>query len=135
MDIYKLYIEAFFSYQQHFDKLKSIQFFFDIFPFDTYFYKQASNNENFLVFLNRFFNLYYPKNTSIKHKEGDLMDVYITDERNKLIFPGWTQLKIKRIDEEKKLYIFEDYKDNKKEYFIPIDNYKVQERNTFIKEE
>ena len=135
MDIFKLYIEAFFMNKQPLAKLKPIQFFFDIFPCDSYFYTQASNKENFLVFLNRFFNLYYPKKTSINHKEGDFMDVYITDERNKMILPGWTQLKIKRVDEEKKLYIFDDYKDNKKEYFIPIDNYKVQERNTFIKEE
>ena len=42
------------------------------------------------------------------------MDVYITEEMNKIILSGWLQLKIKRIDMEKNLYIFEDYKDKTK---------------------
>ena len=54
---------------------------------------------------------------------------------NKIILSGWLQLKIKRIDIEKNLYIFEDYKDKTKEIIVAIDSFRVQEKNTFVKEE
>ena len=137
MDIFKLYIEEFFNLKCKPENLSKIRFIYDIFTYESNFYSKASNTDNFLIFLNRFFNIYYPKDLTIKHKEGDYMDVLISEERDKLTLPGWIQLKIKRIDEEKKLYIFNDYKDkeNKKEIMIAFDNFKVQERNTYVKEE
>ena len=136
MDIFKLYIEEFFSLRCKPENIPKIQFLYEIFNYDSNFYSKASNIDNFLVFLNRFFNLYYPKNI-IEHKEGDYMDILINEERDKVTLPGWVQLKIKRVDKEKNLYIFEDYKDIKKEkeIMIAMDNFKVQERNTYIKEE
>ena len=137
MDIFKLYIEEFFTLKCKPENLSKIKFIYDIFTYESNFYSKASNTDNFLIFLNRFFNLYYPKDISIIHKEGDYMDVLISEERDKLTLNGWIQLKIKRIDEEKKLYIFNDYKDkeNKKEIMIAFDNFKSQERNTYVKEE
>ena len=135
MDIFKLYIDEFFNLKCKPENLSKIKFLFEIFNYDSNFYFKASNIDNFLVFLNRFFNLYYPKDISIKHEEGDYMDVLINEEMNKLTIPGWVQLKIKKIDKEKNLYVFEDYKDNKKEIMIAFDNFKVQERNKYIKEE
>ena len=137
MDIFKLYIEELFSLKCKPENLSKIKFIYEIFNYDSNFYSKASNIDNFLVFLSRFFNLYYPKDSKIVHKEGDYMDVLIQEEKDKLTIPGWVQLKIKRIDKDKNLYIFEDYKDPKKEkeIMIAIDNFKVQERNTYIKEE
>ena len=136
LDIFKLYVEAFFNPKNKIENINQIKFIFDIFIYDTVFYSQSSNiGSNFKVFLTKFFNLYYPKDTSIKHKEGDIMDVYINEERNKSFFQGWIQLKIKKIDEEKKLYFFPDYKDPSKEINIPMDSFLAQERNTFVKEE
>ena len=63
------------------------------------------------------------------------MDVLVADEVFKISLLGWIQMPIKRIDNEKKLYIFDDYKDNNKEIMISIDSFKVQEKNTFVKEE
>ena len=136
LDIFKLYVEAFFNPKNKIENINQIKFIFDIFIYDTVFYSQSSNiGSNFKVFLTKFFNLYYPKDTSIKHKEGDIMDVYINEERNKSFFQGWIQLKIKKIDEEKKLYFFPDYKDPSKEINIPMDSFLAQEKNTFVKEE
>ena len=137
LDIFKLYIEEFFNMKCKPENLVKIKLINDIFTYDSNFYSRASNIDNFLVFLNRFFNLYYPKDLSIKHQEGDYMDILISEERNKITLNCWIQQKIKRIDEEKKLYIFNDYKDpeNKKEILISFDNFKVQERNTYVKED
>ena len=139
MDIFKLYIDEFFNLKCKPESLLKIKFIYDIFNYDSNFFSKASNNTNFLLFLNRFFNIYYPKKSSndIKHIVGDYMDVFISEEREKINLSGWIQLKIKRIDEDKKLYIFEDYKDpeNQKEIIIAIDNFTVQEKNTFVKEE
>jgi hypothetical protein len=132
MDIFKLYIEEFFNMRCKPENLIKQKFLYDIFTYDSNFYSKASNTDNFLVFINRFFNVYYPKDNTIKHNEGDIMDVLVNEERNKLTLQGWIQLKIKRIDKEKNLYIFNDYKDNNKEIMIGFDNYKAQEKNTFV---
>ena len=135
MNIFKLYIEEFFNCKINSENVNKVLFILNIFEYDSNFFRLASNNINFFEFLNRFFNLYYPKNNMLKHKEGDYMDVYIIDERNNIALPGWTRLKIKRIDEDKNLYIFEHFKDKTKEISISKDSFEVQERNTFIKDE
>ena len=135
LDIFKLYIDEFFTMKCKPEDIGKIGFLYEIFNYDTNFYRAASNIENFLVFLNRFFNIYYPKNATIKHEVGDAMDVLVADEVFKISLLGWIQMPIKRIDNEKKLYIFDDYKDNNKEIMISIDSFKVQEKNTFVKEE
>ena len=135
LDIYKLYIDEFFDMKAKPEELIKTKFFFHIFNFESNFYRNASNIENFIVFLNRFFNIYYPKNMNIEHEVGDIMDVFISDENFKVNLFGWAQMPIKRIDKEKNLYIFEDYKDSNKEVMIAIDSFKVQEKNTFVKEE
>ena len=86
MDIFKLYIDEFFNLKCKPENLSKIKFLFEIFNYDSNFYFKASNIDNFLVFLNRFFNLYYPKDTSTKHEEGDYMDVLINEDMNKLYF-------------------------------------------------
>ena len=135
MDIFKLYIESFFNNKNKIENLNQIYFLFDIFNYDSNFFEQATTIDNFKVFLIRFFHLYYPRDTSIKHKVGDIMDVYVSEERNKLFLPEWIQLKLVKIDEEKKLYFFEDYKDKSSSITFPMDNFLVQERNTFVTEE
>ncbi len=135
MDIFKLYIDEFFNMKCKPEDLIKIKFLSTIFNYESNFFRNASNIENFLVFLNRFFNIYYPKNITKTHEVGDVMDILINDERFYMNLPGWIQMPIKRIDQEKKLYIFEDYKDNNKELMISMDNFKVQEKNTYAKEE
>ena len=135
LDIYKLYIDAFFSIKGKPEDLAKTEFLNHIFNHDSNFYRNATNIENFLVFLNRFFNIYYPKKTNLIHEVGDIMDVLVSDEIFQISLLGWVQMPIKRIDKEKNLYIFEDYKDSNKEIMIAIDNFKVQEKNTFVKEE
>ena len=135
LDIFKLYIESFLDPKTKLDKNKSIQFFFDIFYFNSNYFYQTPTTDNFIIFLKQFFNHYYPKDTSIKHKVGDIMDVFISEDRNKLSLKGWIQLKIKEIEEEKKYYVFEDHEDKTKNNYIIIDNFLVQERNTFVTEE
>ena len=89
LDIFKLYIESFFDPKTKLDKFNQLQFFFDIFVFDSNYFKQTPKSESFIVFLKLFFDHYYPKDTSIKHKVGDRMDVFISEERNKLYRKGW----------------------------------------------
>ena len=135
MDIFKLYIESFLEQKWNSENLNQLKFFFEIFTYDSNFFIKASTVDNFLNFLNGFFNLYYPKNTSIKHQVGDIMDVYITEERQQLLLPTWVQLEIKRIDEEKKMYFFDDCIKKNKEIAMNFDSFSVQEKNTFVKEE
>jgi len=134
MDIFKLYIEVFLDPKTKIENINKIQFFFDIFYFDSNFFSKASTiGTNFTVFLIKFFDRYYPRKTSIKHKEGDIMDIYETEPRNGLYLPGWIQLKLKKVDEEKNMYFFQS--EENKDFRIPIDNFIAQERNTFVTEE
>ena len=132
LDIYKLYIDDYFSLKYPEVKTEVLH---HIFNYESNFYRNASNIENILVFLNRFFNIYYPKNNTIIHEVGDIMDIFISDEAFQVNLFGWIQMPIKRIEKDKNLYIFEDYKDNNKEIMIAIDNFKVQEKNTFVQED
>ena len=132
LNIFKLYIEEFFSMKNKPEDLLKLKFSEEIFKYDSEFYTESSNIENFLVFLNRFFNLYYPKNTSITHKEGDKMDVLISDNSCSDLY-GWLQIPIKRI--ENSLLIFEDPMKDDKEIKISLDSFKVQEKNTFTSDE
>ena len=133
-DIFKLYIDGFFSLKCNLESIEKNLIFKNIFNYELYIYKYNSN-ENFLVFLNRFFNIYYPKDNSKTHEVGDIMDILINEEKLNVSIYGWIQMPIKRIDKEKNLYIFEDYKDSNKEIMISTDNFKVQEKNTYVKEE
>ena len=134
LDILKLFIDEFFKMKCKPEDIIKCRFIFDIFKYDSNFYR-LSSTDNFLIFLNRFFNIYYPKDNNIKHEVGDVMDVLINDELYQISVIGWIQLPIKRIDPEKNLYIFEDYKDCNKEVMISMDSFKVQNKNTFVKEE
>ena len=135
MDIFKLYIDTFLNLKWNSENLNQMQFFFEIFNYDSNFFMKASTTDNFLNFLNGFFNQYYPKDTSIKHQVGDYMDVYITEERKQVLLPTWVQLKIKKIDEEKKIYYFDDCLKKNKEIIMNMEHFSVQEKNTFVKEE
>ena len=135
MDIFKLYIDSFMNLKWNSENLNQMNFLFEIFNYDSNFFNKASTADNFLNFLNGFFNQYYPKDTSIKHQVGDYMDVYITEERKQVLLPTWVQLKIKKIDEEKKIYYFDDCLKKNKEIIMNMDNFSVQEKNTFVKEE
>jgi hypothetical protein len=134
LDIFKLYLDEFFKMKCKPEDIIKYKFIIEMFKYDSNFYR-LSSIDNFLIFLNRFFNIYYPKDNNIKHEVGDVMDVLINDELYQISVVGWVQLPIKRIDPEKHLYIFEDYKDSNKEVMISMDSFKVQNKNTFVKEE
>ena len=134
LEISKIYIDEFFKMKCKPEDIIKSKFLFEIFKPDSNFYK-LSGIDNFLIFLNRFFNIYYPKDNNIKHEVGDVMDVLINDELHQVSVVGWIQLPIKRIDTDKNLYIFEDYKDNNKEVMISMDSFKVQNKNTFVQED
>ena len=134
--IFKLYFDDFFDMKLKPEDMKKANFLLNIYyNYETTFYRNSTYIDNFLIFLNRFFNIYYPKNNAIMHEVGDVMDILISDEKFKLTLFGWIQMPIKRIDKEKNVYVFEDYKDNSKEIMIGFDSFKVQEKNTFVKEE
>ena len=135
MDIFKLYLDAVFELNYKPEVLVKAKLLYEIFDVHHPFYRNASKIDNFLVFLKIFFNLYYPKDTTKVHEVGDIMDILITEDFNKLSLYGWIQMPIKRIDKENNLYIFEDYKNKEKEIMIAFDSFKVQEKNRFVKEE
>ena len=135
MDIFKLYLDAVFELNYKPEVLVKAKLLYEIFDAHHPFYRNASKIDNFLVFLKIFFNLYYPKDTTKVHEVGDIMDILITEDFNKLSLYGWIQMPIKRIDKENNLYIFEDYKNKEKEIMIAFDSFKVQEKNRFVKEE
>ena len=59
LDIYKLYVDAFFEMQCKPEDLYKTNFVSQIYNLESNFFKSASNNENFLVFLNYLNNLIY----------------------------------------------------------------------------
>ena len=133
INIFKIYIDEFFNLkyfpEDEIDNFKKI--ITSIFIIESKVYTSIG----FKDFLNNFFKKYYPKNTNIKHKEGDIMDVLIADEDSFKTIIGWTQLPIKQVDEEKKIYIFENPFIKERKLEAKFDSYQVQERNTFITEE
>ena len=105
-----------------------------IFKYDSFLYKSTADTEDFSCFIKKYFDKYFPKNKNIKLEVGDIVDVFIS-EKDLLsdIFYGWTQLPIKRI--ENNYLIFDDYDDENKELKFLMDSYEIQEKNTFVSEE
>ena len=136
LKIYKLYLDAFLNAKNLTDE--EINNFFELiklfFKIDSKLYDLTSIND-FNYFLQKYFNKYYPKDNTIKHKVGDIMDILITDQVGSKYLVGWTQMPIKQIDEFNQLYIFENPLSGNDYLRIHFDSYKVQEKNTFTKEE
>ena len=134
--IFKLFIDAFID-MKNFPDNEIINFreiIKDIFIIASKIY-DSLGIKDFADFLEKYFNKYYPKDNNIKHQVGDVVDVLINDTVFDKKILGWTQLPIKEIDEEKKLYIFDN--PSKKDDFFKVNYnmYQIQEKNTFIKEE
>ena len=63
-----------------------------------------------------------------------MFDVFISEkDLSGDLFYGWTQLPIKRI--ENNYVIFNDYDDENKELKFLMDSYEIQAKNTFVTEE
>ena len=135
-DIFKLYIDSFLSTKIKPENLQKITILEQIFKYDCFLYKTTADTEDFKCFIKKYFDKYFPRKKNIKFERGEVMDVFISDKD--LIghdLYGWTQLPIKRI--ENNYVIFDDYDDDKgvKELKFLMDSYEVQPRNTFISEE
>ena len=133
-DIFKLYIDSFLSFKVKPENLQKLTFLDQIFKYDSFLYKSTADTEDFSCFIKKYFDKYFPKNKNIKLEKGDIVDVFIS-EKDLLsdIFYGWTQLPIKRI--ENNYLIFNDYDDENKELKFLIDSYEIQEKNTFVSDE
>ena len=133
-DIFKLYIDAFFTFKVKPENLQKLTLLEQIFKYDSFLYKNIADTEDLNCFIKKYFDKYYPKKKKLKIEKGEILDVFI--EEKDLVgdtFYGWTQLPIKRI--EKNYVIFNDYDDENKELQILIDSYKIQERYRFISKE
>ena len=134
--IYELYVDEFFTTKNYpedeIDNLKGI--IFTIFNIESIYYSQTSTLF-FPTFLKEYINKYYPRDTTIIHKVGDVMELCMSDSISDKIIFGWYQMEIKQVDTEKKLYTFIDpfFKDRKIE--LSFEDYRIKEKNTFVKEE
>ena len=136
LNIYKIYIDEFFSVKNYpdneIDNLKGIlNLIFDI---NTKLYTD-SDLQTFFFFLKNYFNKYYPKDNNIIYKVGDVVDIIASDKVLDKLMIGWTQMTIKEVDYEKKIYKFEDPETKELSIQAKFDEYQVQEKNTFITEE
>ena len=133
-EIFKLYIDAFFSFKVKPENLQKLSLLDQIFKYDSFLYKNIADTEDFNCFIKKYFDKYYPKKKKIKIEVGEIVDLFIEEKdlNNDLLY-GWTQLPIKRIDNN--YVIFNDYDNENKELRILIDSFKIQEKNTFITEE
>ena len=136
LNIYKIYIDEMFSIKYYpedeLDKIREIIII--IFELNTKVYIE-SDLHNFSILLEHYFNKFYPKDKNIKHKVGDVMDVVVSDDINFKKLMGWTQMPIMEIDEEKKIYRFQDTKTKLNTIEVNFDSYLTQEKNTFVTEE
>ena len=133
-EIFKLYIDAFFTFKVKPENLQKLTLLDQIFKYDSFLYKNIADTEDFNCFIKKYFDKYYPKKKKIKIEVGEIVDLFIEEkDHNNDIFYGWTQLPIKRI--ENNYVIFNDYEHDNIELKILIDSFKIQEKNTFISEE
>ena len=133
-DIFKLYIDAFFTFKVKPENLQKLTLLDQIFKYDSFLYKTTADTEDISCFVKKYFDKYFPKKNKIKLEKGEIVDVLIAEKDllGDLLY-GWTQLPIKRI--EKNYIIFNDYDDENRELKFLIDSYEVQEKNTFTTEE
>ena len=136
VNIYKIYIDELLTIKNYpddeIDNLREI--ITSIFNINSQLYTE-SDLPSFLLFLKHYFSKYYPKDGNVVHKVGDVMDIISSDEVGLKRIIGWTQLAIKEIDEEKKIYKFEEPKTKTLSIQAKFDDYQIQEKNTFITEE
>ena len=135
-NIYKIYVDEFFNTKYYpyneLDEIKEIiKLIFDI---NSKLYN-GLDTQSFNFFIVKYFNKYYPKDKNIKHEIGDDMDIIISDTVLSKKLLGWTQMTIKNIDQEKKLYTFEITGEYAQNINLSFDDFKVQEKNKFVKEE
>ena len=134
MDIYKIYIEEFFNTknfpEDEIDNFKDI--LITIFTIESNIYTEVVD---YTGFLRQYFAKYYPKKSNIIHEEGDVVEVLIADIKANKSILGWTHFTIKRVDKERKLYIFDSLIKGISEINLSFNDYKIQEKNTFANEE
>ena len=134
MDIYKIYIEEFFNTknfpEDEIDNFKDI--LITIFTIESNIYTEVVD---YTGFLRQYFAKYYPKKSNIIHEEGDVVEVLIADIKANKSILGWTYFTIKRVDKERKLYIFDSLIKGISEINLSFNDYKIQEKNTFANEE
>ena len=133
-DIFKLYIDSFFTFKTKNENIQKLTFLDQIFKYDSFLYKNLAETDDFNCFIKKYFDKFYPKKNKIKIEPGEIVDVFISEKDlvGDLIY-GWVQLPIKRI--ENNYVIFNDYDDENKELRFLIDSYEIQEKNTFVTSE
>ena len=134
MNIFKLYIDSFFTFKLKPENLQKLTLFDQIFKYDSFLYKTTADTKDFECFIKKYFDKFFPKKKKLKIEKGVVMDVFIK-EKDLMgdIFYGWTQIPVKRI--ENNYVIFNDYDDENKEFKFLMDSYEIQEKNRFISEE
>ena len=134
VDIFKLYIDAFFASKIKPENLQKITILEQIFKYDCFLYKTSADTEDFFCFIKKYFDKYFPRKKNINFVKDEIVDVFISEkDLSGDLFYGWTQLPIKRI--ENNYVIFNDYDDENKELKFLMDSYEIQEKNTFVTEE
>ena len=133
-DIFKLYIDYFFTFKLKPENLMKLTLLDQIFKYESFLYKTTADTKDFECFIKKYFDKFFPKKKKLKIEPGVVMDVFIK-EKDLLGDPfyGWTQIPVKRI--ENNYVIFNDYDDENKEIKILMDSYEIQEKNRFISEE
>ena len=141
IEIFKLFIDGFFVSNEKIKKIKNadkFSFFHFILNYNTNFFKSTICSLDFFDFLSIFFSKYYPKKKELELKEGVIYDVLIKEPLTelKMNIIGWIQLPIKRIDDNKVFFDSYNYAEEERgEFFLEKNSFRIYEKNTFIKDE
>ena len=127
-EIFKLYIDSFFSFKAKPENLQKIFVLDQIFKYDSFIYKSTSKTDNVMKAYELFFDKYFPRKQGMIYKVGEVVDVFIIE---KII--GWVQMRIKKIDNN--YIILDDSLNENREIKFPIDSYQIREKNSFVSEE
>ena len=136
IDIFKLYIDSFFSLSNEIKKIddsKNLMFLERILDRKCSIYEKAIETKDYNLLLKSYFDKYFPKK-EMTYEPGKIVDVLISEKHlDRVMISSWIQLPIKRFENN---IVYLSYKESDKEEEKEIkDLYLIREKNTFTKEE
>ena len=136
IDIFKLYIDSFFSLSNEIKKIddsKNLMFLERILDRKCSIYEKAMETKDYNLLLKSYFDKYFPKK-EMTYEPGKIVDVLISEKHlDRVMISSWIQLPIKRFENN---IVYLSYKESDKEEEKEIkDLYLIREKNTFTKEE
>jgi len=136
-DIFKLYIESFFSLSENLKKINNTDNFMileKILEPKALIYEKSIETRDYNTLIKRYFDKYFPKE-EMKYEPGKIVDALIYGlYLNKIKIYSWNQLTIKKFENDI-VYLCYDESDKEEKEIEIKELHFIREKNTFAKEE